>query len=98
MKDFEMTQEQLDLLIDAMSPVPMIAINVCTGLSRQARANNTWACLGRDMGFDYMTVKPNGKGDRFFSATETECQGIELGDGNHSGCDQSAGDCPTCGK
>ena len=27
-----------------------------------------------------------------------ECPGIELGDGNWSGCDQSAGDCPTCGK
>lgn len=26
------------------------------------------------------------------------CKGIDLGDGNFSGCDQSAGDCPTCGK
>ena len=26
------------------------------------------------------------------------CQGIELGDGNFSGCDQSAGDCPSCGN
>lgn len=29
---------------------------------------------------------------------ETVCRGIELGDGNFSGCDQSAGDCPSCGK
>ena len=26
------------------------------------------------------------------------CPGIDLGDGNFSGCDQSVGDCPTCGK
>ena len=26
------------------------------------------------------------------------CPGIDLGDGNFSGCDQSGGDCPTCGK
>ena len=38
MKNFEMSEKQLEVLKDAMSPVPMIAINVCTGLSRQARA------------------------------------------------------------
>lgn len=27
-----------------------------------------------------------------------QCKGIDLGDGNFSGCDQSAGDCPECGK
>lgn len=96
-KNFEMTQEQLDVLLDAMRPVPMIAINVCTGMSRQDRANNAWACLGRDMGFDHMTVKPNGKGDRFFTAEET-CKGIDLGNGNFSGCGASNGDCPSCGR
>lgn len=98
MQEFEMTQKQLDVLIDAMNPVPMIAINVCTGLSGQARANNAWACLGRDMKFDYMTVKANNKGSRFFFAKPTICNGISLGNGNFSGCDQSGGDCPTCGK
>jgi hypothetical protein len=72
MIEFEMTPEQLDVLLDAMSSIPVIAINVCTGLSMQDRANNAWACLGRDMGFDYMTVKPNGKGDRFFTAQSTK--------------------------
>ena len=27
-----------------------------------------------------------------------ECPGIELGDGNYSGCSGTGGDCPTCGK
>jgi hypothetical protein len=31
-------------------------------------------------------------------ANSKECKGIEIGDGNFSGCDQSGGDCPTCGK
>lgn len=70
-KEFEMSQQQLETLLDACSPVPMIAINVCTGLTRQERANNAWAVLGRDMGFNHMTAKPNGKGDRFFTAEET---------------------------
>lgn len=26
------------------------------------------------------------------------CRGIALGDGDFSGCDQSAGDCPACGE
>lgn len=26
-----------------------------------------------------------------------KCPGIDLGDGNFSGCDQSHGDCPVCG-
>ena len=26
-----------------------------------------------------------------------ECPGIKLTDGNYTGCEQSAGDCPTCG-
>ena len=98
MKDFEMTQEQLDTLMDAMKPIPMIALQCGEPSSPEKRANYAWMALGNTMGFDYMTVRPNGKGDRFFTAEETDCQGIDLGDGNFSGCDQSAGDCPTCGK
>ena len=26
------------------------------------------------------------------------CKGVDKGDGNFSGCDASAGDCPACGK
>lgn len=98
MKNFEITQEQLNTLMSACKPVAMIALQCGQPSSPQENANRAWQALGNEMGFDYMTVRPNGKGDRFFSAEEVECQGIELGDGNFSGCDQSAGDCPTCGK
>ena len=68
MKDFEMTQDQLASLMAACKPVAMIALNCGTPSSPQENANAAWATLGREMGFDHMTVRPNGKGDRFFSA------------------------------
>jgi hypothetical protein len=100
MKDFEMTQEQLNVLMDASKSVPLIALNCGSGVSQQQRANLAWERLGDELGFEYMTVQPTGKGNRFFKAKEkpAECQGIEIGDGNFSGCDQSQGDCPSCGK
>lgn len=75
MKDFEMTQAQLDKLLDACKPVLMIALQCGTPPSPQENANAAWASLGEVMGFDAMTVKPNGKGDRFFSAEPTICKG-----------------------
>ena len=68
MEDFEMTKEQLDILMDACKPVPLIALNCGTPSSPQANANSAWERLGDELGFDHMTVRPNGKGDRFFSA------------------------------
>ena len=68
MKDFEMTQKQLDEIMDACKPVPMIALQCGTPNSPQVNANAAWKKLGQDLGFDHMTVRPNGKGDRFFSA------------------------------
>ena len=68
MKDFEMTQEQLDKILEACKPVRMIALQCGMPKSPQENANAAWQSLGEDMEFDYLTVKPNGKGDRFFSA------------------------------
>ena len=30
--------------------------------------------------------------------SKIKCKGIELADGNFTGCNQEFGDCPTCGK
>lgn len=68
MKDFEMKQEQLDTLMNACKPVVMIALQCGQPSSPQENANRAWQALGKEMGFDHMTVSPNGKGDRFFSA------------------------------
>lgn len=67
-KDYEMTQEDLDALLDAMKPVPYMVIGGIVPSSPQENANAAWKALGDKMGFKHMTVRPNGKGDRFFSA------------------------------
>ena len=41
-------------------------------ISRQENANNAWKRLGNKIGFDHMAVRPNGKGDRFFTAIPKE--------------------------
>ena len=67
--EFEMTKEQLDRLLDACKPVPLIMIHIVPASSPQQRANDAWNSLGREIGFDGMTVQPvSGKGMRFFTA------------------------------
>ena len=67
-KEFEMTEAQYEKLISACRPVPMIMLQCGTPRSQQARANDAWKELGNEMGFQHMTVRPTGKGDRFFTA------------------------------
>ena len=71
--NYEMTQADLDKILDACSPQPMIMLQI-PGLNRspQERANDAWAELGSRMGFDHMTVKPGTGGDRFFTAVPSE--------------------------
>ncbi len=69
-KNYEMTQEQLDKLLDAMKSVPYMVIGGHAPRSQQENANDAWKALGDEMGFVWDTVKPNGRGDRFFSAEE----------------------------
>lgn len=70
MKDFEMTEKQLTELLDAGKSTPVMCLGRGTLMfnSGQENANNAWEKLGKELGFDFMTVKPNGKGDKFFSA------------------------------
>ncbi len=63
-----MTQEDLNIILNACKPVPMIMLQCGTPPSQQEMANNAWKALGKKMGFDYMTVEPTGEGNRFFSA------------------------------
>lgn len=70
MKSFEMSQEQLGKLMEACKPVPAIMLQCPSPASPQENANSAWEALGEEMGFDHMTVSPNGKGDRFFNAEE----------------------------
>jgi hypothetical protein len=70
-QSYEMTQADLDKIIDSCKPVPYLIVGGIAPSSPQERANNAWAELGRRMGFDYMTVEPTDAGDRFFTAIQT---------------------------
>ncbi len=74
-REFEMSQEQLDKLLDACKPVAMIALQCGTPRSPQANANDAWAALGRELGFDHMTVKPSRRDQRFFYAEPVAANG-----------------------
>lgn len=66
---FEMTQAQLSVILSACRPVPMIAIHTGMPPTLQERSNAAWASLGKEMGFDYTTVRPvSGKSNLFFTA------------------------------
>ena len=71
-KSFEMTEAQLAKLYEAIKPVPYIIFGGMAPASPQERANDFWTALGREMGFDGMSVRPDGRGDRFFTAEVAE--------------------------
>lgn len=66
--EYEMSEADLKGLLDAMKPVPYMIVGGMRPVSQQENANAAWKSLGDRMGFDHMTVRPAGKGDRFFSA------------------------------
>lgn len=72
MKEFEMTQEELESILSLKSdPVMYISGGIPLGRSRQEKANDIWKELASKYGFEWDTVRPNGKGDRFFIAKST---------------------------
>jgi len=48
--------------------------------------------------FEYMLFKSKNDLLQSLFGDSVECKGIAIGDGNWSGCNASAGDCPACGK
>ena len=67
-KEYEMTEVDLNKIIEACKPVSMIALQCGTPASPQENANAAWAELGCRMEFDSTTVQPSNKGRRFFTA------------------------------
>lgn len=70
-KKYEMTEDDLNTILEACKPVPYLVANGSAPRSPQENANAAWADLGRKMGFDPMTVRPTGQGNRFFYAEPT---------------------------
>jgi len=69
---YEMTEADLERILDACKPVPYIVIGGHAPRSQQDSANVAWADLGSRMGFDYMTVQPDGSSNRTFTAIPSE--------------------------
>lgn len=71
--EYEMTEQDLQDILEACKPVPYMVMGGMAPRSPQENANAAWAALGRKMGFDSMTVQPiHGKGNRFFTAIPSE--------------------------
>jgi len=72
-KEFTMTKEQLEKILDACKPVPYMVIGGIEPRSQQENANAAWAILGRELGFDAMSARPvAGKGMEVFTAEVVE--------------------------
>ncbi len=72
-KEFEMTDEQLQNMLNACKPVPYMVIGGIEPRSPQENAIQAWKELGEELGFDGMTAEPvEGKGMKFFTAEVEE--------------------------
>ncbi len=65
-QQYQMTQEQLDKLLDSIKHSPSDMSG--TPQSQQERADAALEALGKEMGFKHMTVQPTGRSDLFFTA------------------------------
>jgi len=72
--EYEMSEGDLEKIMNACRPVPAIIVGGYTPPSVQENANRAWERLGKKMGFDYMTVRPTEKGNRFFTAVPLETE------------------------
>ena len=72
--EYEMSEKDLKEILDSCKPVPCISFNGMNNAfsSPQENANRAWKKLGDKMGFDSMTVRPDNKGQRFFTAIPSE--------------------------
>ncbi|MBU2701112.1 hypothetical protein Ga0466249_002223 [Sporomusaceae bacterium BoRhaA] len=67
-KEFEMTEDELNKILDACKPVPYMIVGNYVPTSPQENANRAWQALAKERGFVWDTVQPCGKGNRFFTA------------------------------
>lgn len=71
--EYKMSQEQLDVLLEAckFSPVMYLPNGQQMFRTPQEKADAAWEQLGEKLGFKAYTVQPiPGKGNRFFTAEE----------------------------
>lgn len=67
-QEYELTQDELTELLDACRPVPVMLIGGIAPRSAQQNVDEAWRRLGDVRGFEWETVAPSRKGERFFFA------------------------------
>lgn len=77
MKEFEMTDSQLEMILKASQPTVVMKIGDHQGPTPQQNANRAWEELGDEMGFESKSVRPSSKGDKFFTAIPKEIETAE---------------------
>lgn len=65
---FVMSQEQLDLLLEASKPVPYLITNGIGPASPRDCVNKAWRDLGEVLGFEWDSAHPDGPDARIFTA------------------------------
>jgi hypothetical protein len=76
-KEFEMTEAQLNALLDAGKAVPYMVFGGRPPTSPRENVNNAWRALGKELGFVWDTAQPvPGKrfDFRFFTAEVLDAQ------------------------
>lgn len=72
-REYEMSQDDFNALIEASKPVPLIMLQCGPAQSQQERANAAWKALGDKMGFKHLSVAPIAeKSNLFFTAEPKE--------------------------
>lgn len=73
-KLYEMSEEDLQVILQACQPTPIMYLSGGQPMFRspQENANDSWKALGRKMSFVWDTAEPSGKGQRFFLAEPLE--------------------------
>jgi len=72
-KEYKMTQEQLNEILNACKPTPVMYLPDGQSMfkSPQENANYAWKKLGEVLKFDHTSVKPiPGKSQKYFTAKE----------------------------
>jgi hypothetical protein len=59
-KRYTLTHAQYERLLDCSRPVPYLVIGGHPPRGPQERANDAWCALGDELGFDGMSVRPEG--------------------------------------
>jgi hypothetical protein len=70
-KEFKLTEEQYERLIEASQPVPYLVVGGVEPMSPCRKAESIWMQLGEEMGFKWNTAEPiPGKNRLYFHAEE----------------------------